>query len=131
MTTDEEPQGRPTPPSPGKLAQRATQTLQALNETTARNGGYANPPAMAATLARLTHVMRGLTQAIDDAGRWLQAEDAAGRVGTDDPQGPNSVEAAIEALTIAKAQAEALAPHLDLASARAYHLALATAERTG
>lgn len=103
-------------------ASTAAEAVRDLNRSTL-GGGYERPSDVYAVLGELHTLASRLPQAIGQAGRWLESEHDAGRVGHD--QGANvtvSVCGALMCLDDAARHADALARALGLAHVHTCHL---------
>jgi hypothetical protein len=94
------------------LARTAAGAVRSLNHATLGGEGLAQPAGAYAVLGEPALAAAGLTQLLAQAGRWLAAALAAGRLGCDDGTSPAAaVGGARLHLTGARACAAALARH--------------------
>jgi hypothetical protein len=70
-------------PAPAEAANTAAESVRALNHATLSGTGYEWPSDVGAVMNALTTLAQRLPQALDQAGRWLEREHNAGRVGHD------------------------------------------------
>jgi hypothetical protein len=95
------------------LARTAAGALRSLNHATLGGAGLAQPADVYSLLGELSLAAAGLPQLLAQAGRWLAAALAAGRLGCDDGTDPAAaVSGAWLLLSGARAAAAALARDL-------------------
>jgi hypothetical protein len=111
-------------PTPAEAADTAAESVRALNHATLSGTGYEWPSDVGAVLNALTVLAQRLPQALDQAGRWLEREHNAGRVGHDhgDALTFDAVDQALTCLDDARTAADALAAALGLAAGHVSHL---------
>jgi hypothetical protein len=95
------------------LARAAAAAVRSLNHATLGGQGLDQPADAYELLGELSIAAAGLPQLLAQAGRWLAASLAAGRLGCDDGADPAAaVGGARLSLSGARASAAALARHL-------------------
>ena len=110
--------------TPAEAATVAAEGVRSLNHATVSGTGYEWPSDVGDVLNSLTTLAQRLPQALDQAGRWLEREHNAGRVGHDrgDAHAFDAVDQALTCLDDAHAAADALATALAGAAGHASHL---------
>jgi hypothetical protein len=71
--------------APGAAAETAAEAIRELNHLTIflDLGGYTHPADVADVLAQLTVAVQRMPQALDQAARWIENEQEAGRLAHD------------------------------------------------
>jgi len=99
------------------LARAVSGAVRSLNHATLGGGGFAQPADAYELLGELSLTAAGLPQLLAQAGRWLAAALAAGRLGCDDGTDPAAAVSGAR-LFISGARAGAAALARDLAGAQ-------------
>lgn len=113
-----------TPTTPREAADAAAEAVRTLNHATFGGTGYEYPGDVYDVVGALATALMRLPQAIGQAGKWLEAEHGAGRVGHDRGQQFTTAEvySAVLALEDALPHIEAATRALNEAHAYTGHL---------